>query len=187
VFNAHRTAWGEEDDGVTFDNGPAPVSRLDVLIYRPDPTTPMTSFATVGMAAEPMPTGPIPGGGHRAEIQFARRGQLHPDDERAVAHQLANLAIHPFVTGNALDWGHLIGLDHDFPTLPGCTTVFISGPLTSKGRDYMETSEGPVRVLNVVPITEAERAVARTMPPIAFVEQLLAGTDIFVPRPSPQG
>lgn len=183
MFNAHRAAWGEEDDGVLFENGPPPIDRLDVLVYRPTGTTPMTSFTTIGMAAEPMPVGPGPGGGRRAELQFARRGRLSPDDERAVAGQLANLAVHPFSTGAALDWGHMIGLNRDFPTLPGCTAVLMSGPLTATGRDYIRTSEGPVRVLNVIPLTEAERALGRTLPPIEFVQRLLADTDIFSPRP----
>jgi hypothetical protein len=185
VFNAHRAAWGDEDDGITFDNGPAPVGRLDVLVYRPTAGTPMTSFTTIGMAVEPMPVGPGPGGGRRAELQFARRGPLSREDERAVAGQLANLAVHPFVTGDAIDWGHMIGLNRDFPTLPGCAAVLVSGPLTMSGRDYIRTSDGAVRILNVVPITEAERAVGRTLPPIEFVQRLIAETDIFAPRDHP--
>jgi hypothetical protein len=182
VYNAHRAAWGNEDDGVVFDNGPDPIDRLDVLVYRPTDVAPMTSFTTVGMAVAPMPIGPGPGGGTRAELQFARRGRLSPADERSVAAQLANLAVQPFATGAALDWGHMIGLGRDFPTLPRCTAVFVSGPLTAAGRDYIQTCEGPVRVLNVVPVTDAERALGRTLPPIEFAQRLLAETDIFAPR-----
>jgi hypothetical protein len=182
VFNAHRTAWGEEDHGILFESGPPPVDRLDILVYRPTDDTPMTSFTTIGMAAAPMPVGSAPGGGRRAELQFARRGRLSADDEHAVALQLANLAVHPFSAGNPLDWGHMIGLNRDFPTLPGCSAVMISGPLTTAGRDYIHTSEGSVRVLNVVPITETERELGRTLPPIEFVQRLIADTDIFAPR-----
>ena len=49
------------------------------------------------------------------------------------------------------------GLGHDFPTFPGCDAVFLAGPLTPTGRDYIDSGEGKIRVINVVPITHAER------------------------------
>jgi hypothetical protein len=184
VFQAHRAGLGEEDDGFLFENGPAPVSRLDVLVYRPADGLDLTTFATIGMAVEEMPPGPGPGNGGRAELQLSRRGRLHPQDEGAVAGQLANLAIHPFVTGTQLSWGHMLGLGRDFPTFPGCSSVLFAGPLSSAGRDYLDTSAGPVRILNVLPITEAERDHARTMPPLEFVHQLMERADVFTGRPS---
>ncbi|MFK3979660.1 suppressor of fused domain protein [Micromonospora sp. NPDC050397] len=166
-----------------FEDEQAPISRLDVLVYRPTSTPGMTSFATVGMAGQEMPVAPGPGGGGRAELHFRRRGSLARLDEHAIAVRLANLAIHPFVTGQQLNWGHMISFGDDFPTFPGCRTVFLTGPLSSAGLDYVHTSVGAVRVINVVPITNAERERGRTLPPVAFAQSLLAHADIFGERP----
>ena len=84
---------GEEDDGYVFENGPAPIARLDVFAYRPTADLDMTTFTTVGMSAQPMPASPGPGAGGRAELHFARRGAVGGDDEYAIARQLANLAV----------------------------------------------------------------------------------------------
>ncbi|HZM78378.1 MAG TPA: suppressor of fused domain protein [Candidatus Limnocylindrales bacterium] len=178
IFKSYRTAWGQEDDGYVFDNGPDPLERIDVLVYRPTATLHMTTLATIGMAAAEMP----PGG--RAELRFARAGRLSPDDESAIAIQLANLAISPWTAQTSIGWGRIIGLDREFPTFPGCQAVFLSGPFTAEGRDYIDTAEGKVRVINIVPITEAERAQAKTMPPIDFLQALMAQVNIFTARPA---
>ncbi len=183
VFHSHRAAWGEEDDGYVFEDGRSPLGRLDVLVYRPAGGDGLTSFATIGMAARQMPAAPGPGGGGRAELQFSRRGRLAREDEYAVAAALADIAVHPFVTGQQLNWGHMIGLGRDFPTFAGCRAVFLAGPLRDADRDYIATTDGAVRLVNVVPITEAERALGRTLPPIAFAERLQAQVDVFAERP----
>lgn len=166
-----------------FEDEQAPISRLDVLVYRPTSTTDMTSFASIGMAEKEMPVAPGPGGGGRAELYFRRRGPLPRSDEYAIAVRLANLAIHPFVTGQQLNWGHIIGFGDDFPTFPGCRAVFLAGPLSAGGLDYVRTSGGAVRVINVVPITEAERERGRSLPPLDFARALLEQVDIFTERP----
>lgn len=150
-----------------------------MLVYRPTARVGLTSFTTIGMAARPMP-----GGAGRAELQFARRGSLTERAENEIARQLANLAVHPFRAGTPLDWGHMIGLGQDFPTFPGCRSVFLSGPLTETARDYVQTAEGPVRILNLIPITDPERDLARVIPPIEFVQALLQRADILAERPS---
>ncbi|MFC6018101.1 suppressor of fused domain protein [Plantactinospora solaniradicis] len=183
VFNAYRAQHGEEDDGVLFEDEQAPISRLDVLVYRPTPAVDMTSFATIGMAEKEMPVRPGPGGGGRGELHFRRRGPLARLDEHAIAVRLANLAIHPFVTGQQLNWGHMISFGEDFPTFPGCRAVFLAGPLSADGLDYVHTSVGAVRVINVVPITDAERERGRTLPPVDFAQSLLEHVDIFAERP----
>ncbi|NUK25596.1 hypothetical protein [Streptomyces lunaelactis] len=33
VFHALRAELGEEDTGITFDNGPLPLDRIDVMVY----------------------------------------------------------------------------------------------------------------------------------------------------------
>ncbi|MFB9834866.1 suppressor of fused domain protein [Actinoallomurus acaciae] len=182
VFHALRNTWGEEDHGHLFENGPGPLSRLDVLIYRPTGASPMTSFATIGMAVEPMPATPGPGGGGRVELQFARRGGLDQGDEYTIAEQLANIAAYPWITGSQLNWGHTVALGRDFPTFPGCGSVFLSGPLSPEGWDYIPAGDDAVRILNVVPITEAERARARLLPPVEFAQELIAQTDVYTGR-----
>ncbi|WP_436527506.1 suppressor of fused domain protein [Actinoplanes sp. HUAS TT8] len=195
VFLAHQKHWGEEDGGFLFEDPAGPLPRIDVLIYRPTARIGLTSFTTIGMAGRPMPSTPGPGasgrlelsgpgGSGRAELQFSRRGALTERAENEIARQLANLAVHPFRAGTQLDWGHLIGLGQEFPTFPGCHAVFLSGPLTENARDYIRTVEGPVRILNVIPITDQERDLGRALPPLDFVQTLLQRVDILAERPS---
>lgn len=183
IFNAYRARQGEEDDGFLFEDEHAPISRLEVLVYRPTPTADLTSFATIGMAVNEMPVTPGPGGGGRAELHFRRRGQLPRSGEHAIALRMANLAIHPFLTGTQLNWGHMIGFDEDFPTFPGCRSVFLAGPLSAESLDYVRTSAGAVRVINVVPITDGERERGRALPPVEFAQSLLEHVDILAERP----
>jgi suppressor of fused protein SUFU len=182
VFTAYRTQLGEEDDGFVFEDDRAPITRVDVFVYRPRSAAGTTTFATIGMAAREMPAAPGPGGGGRAELHLVRRGRLARTDEGAIAARLADLAIHPFVAGEQLNWGHMIGFDQDFPTFPGCRAVFLAGPLTDHGMDYVRTSSGDVRIVNVVPITDTERRRGRTLPPLAFASSLLEQGDIFDER-----
>jgi hypothetical protein len=182
VFQQIHDSWGDEDTGYVFDHGPGPITRVDVLAYRPTATLDMTSFVTVGMCTEPMPGPPGPASGGRAELQLARRGPLTAQDEHAIAVQLANLSAYPWAVGEQIGWGHMVGLNTDFPTMPGCDAVFLSGPMTPSGRDYFPTSEGAVRVINVVPITDVERTHARALPPLEFLQQLMARVDVFAPR-----
>lgn len=181
VFNGYRAHHGEEDDGFVFEDetSGAPISRLEVLVYRPTTRSDTTSFVTIGMATNEMPALPGPGGGGRAELHFERRGRLARADENAVGIQLANLAVYPFLTGEQLNWGHMISLNGEFPTFPGCRAVFLVGPLTDNGLDYLHTTAGSVRIVNVIPITEAERAQGRALPPLDFAQSLLKQRDIF--------
>ncbi|MEU4342408.1 suppressor of fused domain protein [Nocardia sp. NPDC023852] len=182
VFQDLQTNWGPEDDGYLFDKGPSPVDRLDVVVYRPTDAIEMTSFATVGMAIEEMPAPSGKTRGLRAELRFARRGAVDKEQEHAIARQLANVAIYPWLTGGGLDWGHMIRLDDDFPTFPGCRAVFLSGPFLPDGQDCVRIGDDVVRIVNVVPITEAERERAGTMRSGDFLYDLLDSTDIFSAR-----
>ncbi|MGA5298943.1 suppressor of fused domain protein [Nucisporomicrobium flavum] len=184
VFHAYRDR-AEEDDGYLFTDDEAPINRLDVLVYRPTSTVDMTSFATIGMAAQQMPARPRPGGGARAELRLRRRGSLSRPEEHAIAVQLANLAIHPFLAGSQLSWGHMIGFGGDFPTFPGCPSVLLAGPLSDDDPDCVQTGDGPVRLINVVPITDAERDRGRELPPADFARSLRESVDIFAERPDP--
>ena len=183
VFNQRREHWGEDDDGHTFERppgGPQPLARVDVFVYRASDETPMTTLATVGMCSRPQP-----GNGTPSELHVAVRGRLDPKDERSIAVQLANLASFPWTAKAPVSWGHIIPLTRPFPLFPMCKHVFLSGPFTPSGWDWIDTSEGRVRILNVVPITEAERSEAKEMGPIDFLSSLLAEVDIFSPRPAP--
>ena len=176
IFRARKERWGDDDDGFTFER---PDERLDVFVYRSNDEIPMTTFATVGMAART-----LPGTDERAELHLARRGRVSPEEENAIAVQPANLASHPWENDTSFAWGHLVGLQREFPTFFGCHAVFLGGPFVEGGWDVIDTAEGSVRILNVVPITEAERIHARHMTPTAFLSALMAGTDIFIGRPS---
>lgn len=178
VFQEHQRHWGAEDDGHTFESdGSQPLERIDVLVYRANATSPMTSFATIGMASRPLPEG------GRAELHCAVRGPLDPGRERAIAVELANLACHSWGPAErGLDWGQTLGLTKEFPGFGGCDSAFLSGPFVPDGWDYIDTDEGKVRIINVVPITAAERDRARRSSPVDFITALMDETDIFAPR-----
>lgn len=178
VWRERNARWGPEDDAYTYEGGSSALDRVDVFVYRADVKTAMTTFATIGMAAREMP------GGGRAELHFTVRGPVSRDVEGATATQLANLASYPWNPGaGGLGWGHMVSLPKDFPGFPGCPAVLLSGPLTPDGWDWIDTGAERVRVLNVVPITEDERALGREYPHEVFLAELKARTDVFAPRP----
>ncbi|MEU3192678.1 suppressor of fused domain protein [Streptomyces sp. NPDC006992] len=188
VFHALRDELGVEDDGVTFDDGPQPLQRLDVLLYRAGDPAATTALATVGMSAHPMPPrGKGPGG--RAELRLFRRGPLERDAEQRLAMRLANLAAYPWTRGQPLGWGELIGFEDEIPAFPGCRSVFLAGPWAREQRAALETRVEPVRLINAVPISPTEHAQARTTRPETFFSGLLDSRDIFAPpgagHPSP--
>lgn len=163
---------------MTFDDGPGPIARLDVFIYRSAEQAGFTTFATVGMATAPMPaTDGEPG--DRAELWLSRHGVLSEQDERQIAIQLANLAVYPWKTGSTVTWGQIVGFESDFPTFPGCPAVFLAGPLLRDTPDWLDTCEGKVRVITVVPITAEERAAAAAVPPKTFAANLIEARDVF--------
>jgi hypothetical protein len=172
------TLRGDAAASITFDDGPGPIARLDVFIYRPADPSGRTTFVTIGMATAPMPAADGQEGG-RAELWLSRAGALTPQDEQQIAMQLANLAVYPWKTGRAVGWAQIVGFEQDFPTFPGCPAVFLAGPLLKDTPDWLQTCEGPVQVITVVPITEAERAAAATMPPMAFAGRLIEARDVF--------
>ncbi|MGP3990438.1 suppressor of fused domain protein [Streptomyces sp. 3N207] len=183
VFRALRDEWGEERDGITFDQGPPPLERLDVMLY--DPTGPdgTTTFATIGMSAHAMPPRAENADGGRAELRLFRRGPLAPGDEQQLAMRLANLAAYPWTRGEPLGWGEIVGFPDEIPTFPGCHSVFLAGPWTVGQRAVIETGTAPVRILNAVPITEAERQQALIARPETFFSDLLDSRDVCAPAP----
>nr|WP_083466975.1 suppressor of fused domain protein [Kibdelosporangium sp. MJ126-NF4]CEL20248.1 hypothetical protein [Kibdelosporangium sp. MJ126-NF4]CTQ97474.1 hypothetical protein [Kibdelosporangium sp. MJ126-NF4] len=172
VYRSLQTELGEEVDGSTFENGPGPLARIDVMVHR---TGPLLVFATIGMSIEPMPTGD-----NRAELRLHRRGPLNPDDHGRIAVQLANTAGYPWHYGRPLNWGEIVPLGGQMPTFGGCSALFLAGPWMQGQPGYLDTGAGPVQVINAVPITEAERAHARTMHPMRFFEGLLGARDVTI-------
>ncbi|MFB7876831.1 suppressor of fused domain protein [Nocardia sp. NPDC056064] len=182
VFRDVQHLYGPEDEGFVFEDGPGPIGHIDVLVYRPTPRIPVTTFATVGMAAGEMPATPGPGAGGRAELRFSWRGQPTPEWESAVAQLLANLAAYPWITDQQLGWGHMMTLEDDFPGFPDCRTVMFAGPLFPDAQDIFEADGTTVRILNIVPLTDTETARARTMPSGFFLTELMNEVDLFSPR-----
>ncbi|MBS2539137.1 suppressor of fused domain protein [Catenulispora sp. NF23] len=185
VYRTLMERRGDAAASITFDDGPGPIARLDVFVYRPVDPSGLTTFVTVGMASAPMPA-PEGGEGGRAELWLSRTGALAEPDERQIAMQLANLAVYPWKTGRAVSWAQIVGFEHDFPTFPGCPAVFLAGPLLTDTPDWLDTCEGKVRVITVVPITEQERAAAATMPPMTFAGNLIESRNVFT-APDPAG
>lgn len=194
VYHSLVGRRGEPDTSVVFEDGPGPIARLEVFVYRAAEPGALTTFTTVGMATAPMPA-PMPapgdgvgvggiggvggGDGGRAELWLSRLGRVGPEAEHRIALRLANLAVYPWSAGRALGWGQIVGVGGDFPTFPGCDAAFLAGPLLTDTPDWVETSEGAVRIITVVPITGQERATARTVPPTAFLGDLIEARDVF--------
>lgn len=182
VYRTLMAARGDAAASLTFDDGPGPIARLDVFVYRPVEPAGLTTFTTVGMATAPMPTADG-AEGSRAELLLSRSGALAPEDEQQIAMQLANLAVYPWKTGRAVGWAQIVGFEQDFPTFPGCPAVFLAGPLLKDTPNWIDTCEGAVQVITVVPITEAERASAASMPPKTFAGNLIEARDVFTAPP----
>jgi len=185
VYRTLMELRGDAAASITFEDGPGPIARLDVFIYRPAEPAGLTTFVTVGMATAPMPA-PEGQEGGRAELWLSRSGALAPEDEQQIAMQLANLAVYPWKTGRSVTWAQIVGFEHDFPTFPGCAAVFLAGPLLKDTPDWLDTCEGRVQVITVVPITEQERATAATVPPMTFAGNLIGARDVFT-APSTAG
>lgn len=183
IFHALLDRRGDADNSIVFDNGPDPIDRLDVFVYRAADPGGLTTFVTVGMATAPMPPA-ADGSSGRAELWLSRAGTVSPEDEHRIALQLANLAVYPWHTGRPIGWGELVGVGHAFPTFEACDAVFLAGPLLSDTPDWLDTCEGPVRVVTVVPITDEERATARASRPMDFITGLMEARNVFAAPPT---
>jgi Suppressor of fused protein (SUFU) len=180
IFRERTETFGREDHAFTFESegGRQPLDRIDVFVYRPADGHPLTIFTTIGMSARPMPHE-----GTRAELHCAVRGTLPPEQESAIAVQMANLACYPWQPGveRDLDWGHTVPFGQDFPGFPGCSLAMIFGPFTETARDSYDAGGEKVKIFNVVPITEAERD-SRPGPWMVFFADLVQQVDIYSPR-----
>lgn len=171
---------GEEDTGYTFDGGSGVFGRVDVMVYAGREEAGVTSFATIGMAVELMPAPDARAGG-RAELRLHRRGAVGEREREQIAVLLANLTSYPWTVGRALGWGELVSFPSDIPTFPGCRRAFLAGPWIQGQLGSIQTSAGAVRILNVIPVSEAERELALAVRPELFFNDLLDTRDVLAP------
>jgi len=176
VYQAHVEHFGEPDESWVFDDGKergAYPDRVEVMLWRPTFDCDIATFATIGMADRPMI-----GATHRAELHFALRASLERHDELTVARFLANLAMYPFQIGSFLDWWHTISEPGAIPFYSRARCILLHPEFVRDGWSRIETTECEVRILNVVPITEAEKALKER----SRIADALSEVDMFSPR-----
>ena len=137
------------DDGKPLAGFPA---RIDVFIWDPTDDCNMSTFSTIGMSAIPLQAT------HRAEVHFSIRRLLSNSEKHDAARFLANLAMYPFSIDEPLDWWHTISRPGNIPLYRAAECVLLHPRFANGGWDSIATSEGEVRLWNVVPITQEERA-----------------------------
>lgn len=179
VYNEHIEHYGEPDESITFDDpkdakyariGP---ERIDVFIWQANENCRMTAFSTIGMSDGQLPSAP-----HRAELHFTIRGPVSESDARAIARFLANLAMHPFHSGQPLDWWHTLREPGDIPLFKTAKCVIMHPRFVPKGWDNIKTDGFDIHILNVVPITLEELELRR----LSAIRDRLAAIDMFTPR-----
>ncbi|WP_370130914.1 suppressor of fused domain protein [Streptacidiphilus sp. EB103A] len=100
---------------------------------------------------------------------------------RADRHALANLTSYPWTVGRTFGWGELVLFSSDVPTFPGCRRAFLAGLWFRGQLGPIETSAGSVRILNVIPVSEAEREQVLVVRPELFFKDLLDRRDVLAP------
>lgn len=158
-----RERWGEPAEAFQFDASKVKPGRipqlesLHILQWNPDEKSATARFATVGMSSRPML-----GVTYRTELCYRKRGDVSPDELPQIVRFLANLAIHPFVHQTCFDWGHALKLQTPPPGFPGCEGILFHSALPGDAADVLPTANGPVRILNLIPITLEEILLQRT-------------------------
>lgn len=179
-----RQWWGEPAEVFQFDAaqvkpGRQPqLERLCVLYWPAEGEHDLSRFATAGMSSRTML-----GAMHRAELCYRKRGQVSSEELPIIVRFLANLAIHPFVHQTCFDWGHSLKLGASPPGFPGSEAVLFHSAIPGDPADTLPTANGPVRILNLIPLTAEEVAIQRakgTPALIAHFDRLRI--DVFRPR-----
>lgn len=176
VYGAHVDHFGEPNDSWVFDDGKRSdiyPNRIDVLVWGATTDCDITTFSTIGMSDREML-----GAEHRAELHFAVRLTLPEEDRVAIARFLANLAMYPFQIGSFLDWWHIIADPGKIPLYSCAHCVLLHPRFVQSGWDTIQTAEGEVHILNVIPITREERALKEK----ARIADALSSVDMFSPR-----
>jgi hypothetical protein len=178
VYRAHIEHYGEPDDSIVYDDAKHPAvgpARVDVMIWLANKDLDVTTFSTIGMCTEPME-----GTTHRAELHFAIRCRLEQKELRQCSLFLANLASYPFHHQTHFDWWHRLQHSGAIPLFPSASAILFHPRLVSDGWDTMQTDEGEVKILNVVPLNARE---AR-LNPVSAIPKMWEdeGVDILLPR-----
>ena len=184
VDRTFRARWGEPADVFQFDAahvkpGRQPqLDRLWILNWSPDESSALSRFLSVGMSSRPMR-----GAMHRAELCYRKRGPIAPEELPQIVRLLANLAVHPFVHQTSFDWGHSLKLPSAPPGYPDCEAVLFYSALPGDEIDTLPSSAGPVRLLNLIPLTAGEVQLQRTKGTPALVAYFdRHHVDVFSPR-----
>lgn len=179
-----RDWWGEPGEIFQFDASQVKTGRqpqlehLQILYWPAKDSSSLSHFATVGMSARSMM-----GALHRAELIYRRRGQIDLMELPRFIKFLANLAVHPFVHQTSFDWGHSLKLPQGPPGFPNCEAVLFHSALPGDLTDTLPTAEGPLRLLNLIPLTANEITLQRANGTPALVSHLdRQRIDVFTPR-----
>ena len=151
VYREHIDRLGEPDRSIVYEDHDERPSRIEIFVWHASPERDVTIFSTIGMAAAPMS-----GASHRAELHFVirRERQLDPATVGETSTFLANLAIYPFVNKTFFDWFHKVR--GPVPLFPGAAGVLFHPRFVETGWDTIEFDGVPVKILNVVPISQDE-------------------------------
>lgn len=179
-----RDWWGEPAEIFQFDASQAKpgrqpqLARLQILYWPAADSSSLSQFATVGMSSRSML-----GALHRTELIYRQRGPILPEDLPRYVKFLANLAVHPFVHATSFDWGHSLKLQHGPPGFPGCEAVLFHSALPGDKTDTLPTADGPVRLLNLIPLNAEEIALQRAKGTPALVSHFdRQRIDVFTTR-----
>ncbi len=178
VYREHIERFGEPDRSIVYEDHGAPEgrpARIDVFVWEASAEIDVTTFATIGMAASPMP-----GAAHRAELHFSIRCRANSASVDEISMFLANLAIHPFLNATFFDWWHKVRDPGPIPLFGSATAVLFHPKFVELGWDTIELDGGSVKILNVVPITPDEYQIH----PLSDLLDHWAdvGIDLFAPR-----
>lgn len=179
VHNEHLAYFGEPDESIVFDS-PPPLDdsfpdRMDVFIWQPTEDCDVTTFATIGMADRPMQ-----GAEHRAELHLGIRAVLDAAQRKKVARFMANVAMYPFYHRTHLDWWHRLRDPGVIPEFPSCSTLFFHPKFVEDGWDTINTEEGVVKLLNIIPTLQAEYDLGSAQKMVEYLAE--HEVDLLAPR-----
>ena len=175
----HR--WGESDAIITFEG--TKTSRLstfpsmDIAIWRAQTREDVTILNTMGMSEKLMPGALSP-----VELNLGCRLKLKENDERELAHLLANITEYPFANNIQLDWWHRLAHPGSIPVFSNCTAILFAPSFAEPESSWLDVPATPIKLLYVIPITEHENHILHSHGLEAFEDYLdQDGIDLFCP------
>ena len=133
--------------------------------------------ATVGVSDHDPPEG-----GPAFELVWHIRAELDADSSRAVQAFVASLAAYPFRHQRPFEKNAVVPVR--VPLFPGCSAAWLTDGLSVQGQPRLARSffhGGWVRVLDVTPITDAEREL-RLRDGDAALAEVVGALDWMAPR-----